>query len=71
MTRGSSPIRVASHIHLERGDEGLLRDVDFAELPHFLFALLLLSSSLRLRVAAVALGGDVLTPGARRFLRRA
>jgi hypothetical protein len=30
------------HIHLQRRDEGFLRNVDFAELPHALFAFLLL-----------------------------
>ena len=32
----------ALHIHLQRGDERLLRNVDLAELPHAFFALLLL-----------------------------
>ncbi len=51
----------ASHIHLQRGDEGLLRDVDLAELAHALFAFLLLVQKLALAryVAAVAFGGDV------------
>jgi hypothetical protein len=50
-----------SHIHLQRGDEGLLRDVDLAELAHALLAFLLLLQKLALAgdVAAVALGGDV------------
>src|SRR4051794_25430017 len=30
------------HIHLQRGDEGFLRDVDLAELAHLLFAFALL-----------------------------
>src|ERR1700737_3041869 len=43
------------HIHLERGDEGLLRDVDLAELAHALLALPLLVQELALArgVAAV------------------
>src|SRR5271170_945965 len=60
---------LASHIHLQRGDEGLLRDVDLAELAHALLAFLLLVQQLALagRVAAIALGGDVLAEGAHGF----
>src|SRR5918911_2906661 len=48
--------------HLECGDEGLLRDLDFAELAHLLLARLLLLEQLALArdVAAVALGEHVL-----------
>src|ERR1700744_4177177 len=48
-------------IHLQRGDEGFLRDVDLAELAHLLLALFLLVEELALAgdVAAVAFGGDV------------
>jgi hypothetical protein len=41
-----------SAVHLELGDERFLRDVDLAELTHLLVAGLLLSRSLRLRVAS-------------------
>src|SRR5258708_23255423 len=53
---------VASAIHLQRGNEGFLRDVDLAELPHLLLAFLLLLQKLALArdVAAVALCSDVL-----------
>src|SRR6185437_4407305 len=46
----------SSAIHLQRGDESLLRDVDLAELPHLLLALLLFLQKLALAgdVAAVA-----------------
>src|SRR5271168_1243417 len=37
--------RRASHIHLQRRNEGFLRDVDLAELAHALFALPFLSRS--------------------------
>src|ERR1700694_1592807 len=49
------------HLHLERGDEGLLRDLDLAELTHALLALLLLVEqfSLARHVAAVTFRGDV------------
>src|SRR5271168_5421594 len=52
-------------IHLQRGDERFLRDVDLAELAHLLLAGLLLLEQLALAggVAAVALGGDVLAQG--------
>src|SRR5208337_1881954 len=55
-------LRLPSRIHLERGDERFLRDVDLAELAHLLLAGLLLLEELALSggVAAVALGGDVL-----------
>jgi hypothetical protein len=54
--------RVRPTIHLQRGDEGFLRDLDLAELPHLLLAFLLLVQQLALArdVAAVALGGHVL-----------
>jgi hypothetical protein len=42
--------------HLEGGDEGGLRDFDFAELAHPLFALLLLFEELRLRGPATGMG---------------
>jgi hypothetical protein len=56
---------LASHIHLQRGNERLLRDVDLAELAHALLALLLLLQQLALArdVAAVAFRGDVLPEG--------
>src|ERR1700691_4253608 len=59
------------HIHFQRGDEGLLRDVDFAELTHALLALFLFLEELTLagHVAAVALGGDVLAEGPHGFAR--
>src|ERR1700728_2830299 len=49
--------RINSHIHFQRGDEGLLRDVDFAKLAHALLALFLFLEELALagHVAAVAL----------------
>src|ERR1700732_5051503 len=52
----------ASAIHLQRGDKGLLRDVDLAELPHLLLAFLLLLQKFTFArdVAAVAFRGDVL-----------
>src|SRR5208282_3229386 len=51
--------------HLERREEGGLRDLDLAELAHALLALLLLVQELALArdVAAVALGGHVLAQG--------
>src|SRR6185369_14909274 len=54
------------HIHLQRGNERLLRDVDLPVLAHLLFAFLLLVEQFALArgVAAVALGGDVLAEGA-------
>src|SRR3974390_1261548 len=60
-----------SAIHLERGDEGFLRDVDLAELPHLLLAFLLLLQKLAFArdVAAVAFGGDVLAQRAHGFAR--
>src|SRR5690349_12662976 len=55
-----------SGVHLECGDEGALRDLDLAELPHALLALLLLLQKLALArdVAAIAFGGDILGEGA-------
>src|SRR5438105_6545876 len=49
-------------IHFEGGDECLLRDLDAAELPHSLFAFLLLVEKFAFarNVAAIALGGDIL-----------
>src|ERR1700733_741753 len=63
--------RINLHIHLQRCDEGLLRDVDLAELAHALLALFLFLKELALagHVAAVALGGDVLAEGAHGFAR--
>src|SRR5579871_3256131 len=63
--RATSP----SHIHLQRGDECLLRDVDLAELAHALLAFLLLLQkfSFARHVTAVALRGDVLAKRAHGF----
>src|SRR2546421_4892291 len=49
-------------IHLQHGEEGFLRDFDFADALHALLALLLFFEELALArdVAAVALGEDVL-----------
>src|SRR5262249_53702312 len=60
------PEQPASAIHLQRGNEGFLRDVDLAELPHLLLAFLLLLQkfSFARDVAAIALCGDVLAQGA-------
>jgi hypothetical protein len=41
-SRSRRPKAPASAVHLQRGDEGFLRDVDLAELPHLLLAFLLL-----------------------------
>src|SRR5215470_7610394 len=53
--------RGPSHIHLQRRNESLLRDVDLAVLAHLLLAFLLLLQKLALTrdVTAVALGRDV------------
>lgn len=62
----ADPVRIpGSAVHLEGGDERLLRDLDLAELAHALLALLLLVEELALAgdVAAVALGGDILRQG--------
>src|SRR4029077_7049749 len=61
----------ASHVDLERRDEGFLRDVDLAELAHALLAFLLLVQELALagHVAAIAFGGDVLAEGAHGLAR--
>src|SRR3954469_11930782 len=58
-----------SAIHLQRSNEGFLRNVDLAELPHLLLAFLLLLQKLAFArdVAAVALGGDVLAQRADGF----
>src|SRR5467141_824610 len=63
--------RPPSHIHLQRRDERLLRDVHLAELAHALLAFLLLLEELALarHVAAVALGGHVLAEGAHGLAR--
>jgi hypothetical protein len=47
---------IFSAIHLQRRNEGFLRDVDLAELPHLLLAFLLLLQKLAFAgdVAAVA-----------------
>src|SRR5207244_38980 len=57
--------------HLERGDEGLLRDLHLTELAHLVLALLLLLEKLALSrdVAAVALGDHVLPQRADRLAR--
>src|SRR5437868_6884671 len=49
-------------VHLERGDEGFLRNLHLAELAHLLLALFLLVQQLALAadVAAITFGGDVL-----------
>src|SRR5262249_20672586 len=56
-------------IHLQRCDEGFLRDVDLAELAHLPLALLLLVEELALAgdVAAIAFGGHVLAERADRL----
>src|SRR4030088_3306258 len=61
----------SSDIHLQGGDERLLRDVDLAELAHALLAFLLLAQKLALArdVAAIAFGGDVLAEGAHGLAR--
>src|SRR6478609_9809647 len=60
-----------SAIHLQRGNERFLRDVDLAELPHLLLALLLLLQKFALarNVAAVAFRGDVFAQRADGFAR--
>src|SRR5581483_783331 len=60
-----------STIHLQGSDEGLLRDVDLAELPHLLLAFLLLLQKFSFTgdVAAVALRGDVLAQRAHGLAR--
>src|SRR5256885_10323209 len=65
------PRYASLHIHLQRGDERLLRDVDLAELAHALLAFLLLLQELALarHVAAVALGGHVLAERAHGLAR--
>ncbi len=52
-------------VHLERVDEGFLRNLDLAELAHLLFTGLLLFKQLALSrdVASVALGKHVLAQG--------
>src|SRR5665213_645676 len=66
------PADSASHIHLQCRDQRLLRNVDLAELPHALFAFLLLVEQLAFArgVAAVTFGGDVLAEGARGLVVR-
>src|ERR1043166_5433021 len=61
----------SSHIHLERRDEGLLRNIDLAELAHALFAFLLLLEQLALArgIAPVAFGGHVLAERAHGLAR--
>src|SRR3954470_9063392 len=61
----------SSHIHLQRGDESLLRDVDLAVLAHLLLAFLLLVEKLALArdVAAIALRRHVLAQRAHGFAR--
>src|SRR6202171_1702712 len=60
-----------SAIHLKRGNERFLRDVDLAELPHLLLAFLLLLQKFALTrdVAAIAFCGDVLAQRAHGFAR--
>src|SRR6202171_6086478 len=60
-----------SAIHLQRGNESLLRDVDLAELPHLLLAFLLLLQkfSFARDVAAVALCRHVLAQRTHGFAR--
>src|SRR5262249_36147139 len=78
--RWSCRVRASSHsprkaglrlvlFHLQRGDEGLLRDLHLPELAHLLLALLLLLEQLALArdVAAIALGDHVLPQRADRF----
>src|SRR3954468_6220219 len=56
-------------VHLQRGDEGGLRDLHVAHLAHALLALLLLLEELLLaaEVAAIALGQHVLAQRADRL----
>src|SRR3954470_18092921 len=60
--RAHRPRRPSVLVHLQRRDEGLLRDLDLAELAHALLALLLLLEQFALarNIAAVALGEHVL-----------
>src|ERR1700751_674555 len=60
-----------SAIHLQRGNESFLRNVDLAELPHLLLAFLLLLQKLAFArdVATVAFCGDVLAYRAHGFAR--
>src|SRR5579862_183682 len=55
----------SSAVDLERGNEGFLRNIDLAELPHLLLAFLLLLQKFALSrdVAAIAFRGDVLAQG--------
>ena len=61
-----------SAIHLQCGDKSFLRDVDFAELPHLLLALVLLLQRFSFAgdVVALAFGGDVLAQRAHGFRAR-
>src|SRR6516164_11554632 len=45
---GVQQFTMDSAVHLQRGNEGLLRDIDLAELPHLLLAFLLLLQKLAL-----------------------
>src|SRR4051794_5164791 len=58
-------------VHLERGNESLLWNLDLAELAHLLLAFLLLVEKLALArdVAAIAFGGHVLAQSGKRFAR--
>src|SRR5581483_4978676 len=60
--QGAGGTRPSVLLHLQGGDEGLLRDLHLAELAHLLLALLLLLEELALAgdVAAVALRQHVL-----------
>src|SRR6266849_8950536 len=66
MPATSAGMTSQSHIHFQRRNERLLRNVHLAELAHALLAFLLLLQELALarHVAAIALGGDVLAEGA-------
>ena len=56
---GSGPLaRGLSAIHLQRGNEGVLRDVDLSELPHLLLPSFCFSRSFRLRVRLDCVGFD-------------
>src|SRR5262245_35759756 len=58
-------------VHLQRGDEGFLRDLDLAEAPHLLLSRFLLVEQLALAgdVAAIAFGRHVLAQSADRLSR--
>src|SRR5579872_6635130 len=69
---GGSLIRAGnSHVHLQRGNKCLLRDVDLAELAHALLAFLLLVQKFALarHVAAITLCRHVLAERTHGFAR--